>query len=94
MCEINVQMQVRRAAAIPSVENAWARGQTLHVHGWVYGMHDGLLRDVGPTLSSVTDRDALPSIDDCVLTENSPLTALQIQALEAFGACTGDHGGA
>jgi len=50
--------------------------------------------DVGPTLSGVTDRDALPSIDDCVLTENSPLTALQIQALEAFGDCAGDHGGA
>jgi carbonic anhydrase len=90
MCEVNVQMQVRRVAAIPSVENAWARGQTLHVHGWVYGMHDGLLRDVGPTLSNIADRDALPSIDDCVLTESSPLSALQIQALEAFGANSSD----
>jgi len=91
MCEINVQMQVRRVAAIPSVENAWARGQTLHVHGWVYGMHDGLLRDVGPTLSSIADRDALPSIDDCVLNEVSPLSALQIQALEAFCDRTPDN---
>lgn len=84
MCEINVQMQVRRVAAIPTVENAWARGRCLHVHGWVYGMHDGLLRDVGPTLSGIADRDALPSIDDCVVNETSPLSALQLQALETF----------
>lgn len=68
----------------PTVENAWARGRCLHVHGWVYGMHDGLLRDIGPTLSGIADRDALPSIDDCVVNETSPLSALQLQALETF----------
>lgn len=84
MCEINVQMQVRRVAAIPTVDNAWARGRSLHVHGWVYGMHDGLLRDIGPTLSGIADRDAPPRVDDCVVNQTSPLSALQIQALETF----------
>lgn len=64
MCEINVGMQVRRLAATPIVEDAWARGQELHLHGWVYAVHDGLLRDIGPHLSSAVERDALPSIDD------------------------------
>ena len=64
MCELNVEMQVRRVASIPTVENAWARGQELQLHGWIYGMHDGLLRDLGPTVTSMEERDALPPIDD------------------------------
>lgn len=84
LCEVNVEMQVRRVASIPTVENAWARGQTLHIHGWVYGMHDGLLRDIGPTLGSIADRDALKSIDDCVRDAARPLSAAQFQALDAF----------
>jgi carbonic anhydrase len=34
------------------VQDAWARGQTLRLHGWVYGLHDGLLRDLGLTLEA------------------------------------------
>ncbi len=67
MCEINIEMQVRRVAQTPIVENAWARGQRLNLHGWIYAIHDGLLRDLGPHLSSVEERDALPSIDHRVL---------------------------
>ncbi len=47
LCEINVEMQVRRLAQTPIVENAWARGQALHLHGWIYAIHDGLLRTSG-----------------------------------------------
>lgn len=94
MCEINVEMQVRRVAATPIIENAWARGQTLHVHGWLYGVHDGLLRDLGPTLSSIAERDALPSIDERVLAPGEPVSAVRRHALEAFGCCdeTGGKG--
>ncbi len=60
MCEVNVEMQVRRLAQTPIVENAWARGQSLHLHGWIYAIHDGLLRDLGPHLSSLAERDACP----------------------------------
>ncbi|HUA56663.1 MAG TPA: carbonic anhydrase, partial [Candidatus Sulfotelmatobacter sp.] len=62
MCEINVEMQVRRLAATPTVEHAWARGRAVHLHGWVYGIQDGLLRDLGPHLSSIAERDALAPV--------------------------------
>ena len=37
MCELNIEMQVRRVASIPTVENAWNRGQKVQLHGWIYG---------------------------------------------------------
>jgi carbonic anhydrase len=66
MCEINVEMQVRRVAATPIVENAWLHGASLHLHGWIYGVDDGLLRNIGPTLTSLQERHQLISIDDRV----------------------------
>ncbi len=86
MCEINIEMQVRRLAQTPIVENAWARGQTLHLHGWIYAIHDGLLRDLGPHLSSLADRDALPSIDHRVLDPVEPVSAARRDALLAFAS--------
>jgi carbonic anhydrase len=90
MCEINIEMQVRRLAQTPIVENAWTRGQTLNLHGWIYAIHDGLLRDLGPHLSSVAERDALPSIDQRVLDPAEPVSALRRQALEAFASLPAD----
>jgi len=46
LCELNVAAQVRQVADTPIVRDAWARGQKLQVHGWVYGLKDGLLRDL------------------------------------------------
>jgi len=88
LCELNVEMQVRRLASIPIVENAWARGQTLHIHGWIYGIQDGLLRDVGPTLSSVADRDALSTIDERVLQPIEPVSGVRSQAMDAFAGAS------
>jgi carbonic anhydrase len=85
MCEINIEMQVRRLANTPIVENAWARGQPLNLHGWIYALHDGLLRDLGPHLSSIEERDALPSIDERVLNPAEPVSAVRKQAVAAFG---------
>ncbi|MCC6890711.1 MAG: carbonic anhydrase [Hyphomicrobiales bacterium] len=84
MCELNVEMQVRRVASIPTVENAWLRGQPLQLNGWLYGMHDGLLRDLGPTLSSVAERDALISIDERVHQPAEPRSGLRRHAIAAF----------
>lgn len=84
LCEVNIEMQVRRLAATPIIENAWARGQKLHLHGWIYAIHDGLIRDLGPHLSSVEERDALPSIDQRVLQPVEPQSAMRRQALAAF----------
>ena len=46
LCELNVMRQVRHVASNPFVTNAWGRGQPLAVHGWVYALHDGLVRDL------------------------------------------------
>ncbi|MCY1216530.1 Carbonic anhydrase 2 [compost metagenome] len=46
LCELNVIHQVANACQSTVVQDAWARGQNLSVHGWIYGVHDGLLRDL------------------------------------------------
>src|SRR5438270_13372431 len=47
LCELNVIEQVVNVCQTTVVRDAWARGQDLAVHGWIYGLHDGLLRDTG-----------------------------------------------
>ena len=37
-------------AATPTVQAAWARGQSLTIHGWIYDLHDGLIQDLGVTM--------------------------------------------
>lgn len=86
LCELNIEMQVRRIAATPIVENAWGRGQSLHLHGWIYAIHDGLLRDLGPHLSSMEERDALCSIDERARNPVEPVSALRRHAIDAFGS--------
>ncbi|MGE3571446.1 MAG: carbonic anhydrase, partial [Burkholderiales bacterium] len=46
LCELNVRAQVDHVAECTSVRDAWARGQALEVHGWIYDLKDGLLRDM------------------------------------------------
>lgn len=58
LCELNVELQVRRVAATPIIAAAWGRGRRVAVHGWVYGLKDGLLRDLGVTIASLADREA------------------------------------
>ena len=55
LCELNVIEQVLHVCQTTVVEDAWARGQSLSVHGWVYGLHDGRLRDLGLTLTGADD---------------------------------------
>jgi carbonic anhydrase len=47
LCELNVLEQVINVCQTTVVQNAWEHGQDLTIHGWVYGVHDGLLRDLG-----------------------------------------------
>lgn len=49
LCELNVTLQVRRVSEATPVQDAWQRGQELSVHGWVYGLNDGLLRSLDCT---------------------------------------------
>lgn len=47
LCELNVVEQVANVCATTVVQTAWDRGQELTVHGWVYSLEDGLVRDLG-----------------------------------------------
>ena len=50
LCALNVIEQVMSVSRTTIVQNAWQRGQELAVHGWIYGLHDGLLRDLGVSI--------------------------------------------
>jgi len=56
LCELNVIEQVRNVARTTIVQSAWERGQELVVHGWIYGLQDGLLRDLGVTIDNTDER--------------------------------------
>jgi carbonic anhydrase len=47
LCELNVIEQVHHVARTTIVADAWARGQKLALHGWIYGLADGLINDLG-----------------------------------------------
>lgn len=51
LCELNVIEQVCNVCQATIVQDAWARGQQLAVHGWIYAIHDGLLRDLNITVA-------------------------------------------
>jgi carbonic anhydrase len=50
LCELNVMRQVRNVASDVFVQDAWARGQELSVHGWVYSLATGLVNDLSVTM--------------------------------------------
>jgi carbonic anhydrase len=52
LCELNVVEQVMNVSRTTIVQSAWKGGQELTVHGWIYGLHDGLLRDLKMYISS------------------------------------------
>jgi len=52
LCELNVIEQVANVCKTTVVRDAWERGQELSVHGWIYGMRDGLLRDLHTSADS------------------------------------------
>jgi carbonic anhydrase len=62
LCELNVARQVRNVASDIFVQDAWARGQDVSVHGWVYTLGDGLVTDLGVTISGLADYERLPQI--------------------------------
>jgi len=51
LCELNVAHQVKNVAADVFVQDAWARGQDISVHGWVYSLANGLVKDLNLTVS-------------------------------------------
>ncbi len=55
LCELNVIEQSANVCQTTIVQDAWERGQDLTVHGWVYGLNDGLLRDLAFTATSTDE---------------------------------------
>ncbi|WP_355660111.1 carbonate dehydratase [Halomonas salifodinae] len=63
MCELNVQAQVNNLCRTKIVQHAWQRGQPLAIHGWVYGLKDGHVTDLGCTVERLDQVEALYRID-------------------------------
>jgi carbonic anhydrase len=56
LCELNVMRQVTNVASDVFVQEAWTRGQSLSVHGWVYSLADGLIKDLDVTVAGPETR--------------------------------------
>lgn len=63
MCELNVRQQVRTLCRTTVLKQAWKRGEQVDVHGWVYGVNDGLLRDLGDRIASLVDLERTEAKD-------------------------------
>jgi carbonic anhydrase len=74
LCELNVLEQALHVCETTVVQDAWMRGQTLAVHAWIYGLRDGLLRDLGFSPENAADVPAVFS---------SSLGAMRIAATRA-----------
>lgn len=55
LCELNVEEQVLNVGRTTPVQAAWAKGQPLAIHGWIYHLTDGLLKDMGFSIASDED---------------------------------------
>ncbi|MGC8119355.1 carbonate dehydratase [Marinobacter sp. VGCF2001] len=68
LCELNVVEQVGHVCQNNIVQEAWRRGQPLTVHGFVYDVADGLLRDMGLSITSEADRESIrqSSLDELI----------------------------
>lgn len=64
LCELNVIEQVMNVCQTTIARDAWERGQPLSVHGWVYGLHDGRLRDLSMTVDAF--HEALPRYEEAI----------------------------
>lgn len=71
LCELNVMEQVLNVCHTTIVREAWERGQELEVHGWLYGLQDGHLRDMNITITSAAE---------VVPTYEAAIAALRAQA--------------
>lgn len=54
LCELNVFQQMDNVARCNIVQNAWARGQELSIHGWAYDIHDGILHKLRDPIDNIT----------------------------------------
>ena len=61
--EVNVMEQVHDLGKTSIVQNAWKRGQNLHLHGWAYDVKDGLIKDLGVNFTNTSDLHSVYHLD-------------------------------
>lgn len=91
LCELNVVEQVVNVCHSTVIKDAWARGRVVTVHGWIYGVHDGLLQDL---LMSVSGPEQLLSLHATAVEKvfdrvRGDSTSAEIDRLRAAGVLTG-----
>ncbi|HEX2585848.1 MAG TPA: carbonate dehydratase [Steroidobacteraceae bacterium] len=59
LCELNVIEQVMNVCRTTVIQDAWGRGQQLAIHGWIYGIQDGLLRDLNIAVDGSSDLEVV-----------------------------------
>jgi carbonic anhydrase len=59
LCELNVMEQAIAVSQTTIIRGSWTQGREIAVHGWIYDLHDGRLRDLEVTVTSVEEADAL-----------------------------------
>ena len=77
LCELNVIEQVVNVCHSTVMQDAWARGRVVTVHGWIYGVHDGLLQDL---LMSVSGPEQLQSLHAAAVEKLFDRKSVQISA--------------
>ena len=81
LCELNVVEQVLNVGRTTVVQDAWARGQELAVHGWIYGLQDGLVRDLSTGIDSADDLAGLVKrLDDISNGRGTPADGIRMVA--------------
>ena len=62
LCELSIEAQVQSLSRTPIIQNHWREGNSLNIHGWVYGLHDGLIRDLNCSMTTkgVENSDNVP----------------------------------
>lgn len=58
LCEMNVIEQVKQVCDTTIVQSAWKKNQSLIIHGWIYRLQDGILRDLGVSISNIEELEA------------------------------------
>ncbi|MCR6480809.1 carbonate dehydratase [Variovorax sp. ZS18.2.2] len=59
LCDLNVAEQVVNVAVSTVMVDAWSRGQKVNIHGWIFGVHDGLLQDLGLNVDGAKPLDTV-----------------------------------
>ena len=81
LCELNVVEQVVNVCHSTVMKDAWARGRVVTVHGWIYGVHDGLLQDL---LVSVSNPEQLQELYQAAISQVFSRVRSEMRALAAI----------